>query len=208
MKATSAPALPIEHPSPSELDGGHGSSDAHDGVASELAAGHKSHDAQTRPARGEEPFDLKTFVREGVEESTEADPHVIAKRLAPRIPDEHLAAVVATLLLSRVSYEIRQQRREIRLPGADPEPGPSSTAEAGSVLELRYSVGEDGWKMLGECDADDIHAIADDYRRRATANQKLYRKFAALETLMRRMQIPTVAELVDRGVELDLGLAA
>jgi hypothetical protein len=149
-------------------------------------------------------FNINAEVRSALERWKEADPHVIAKRLVARVPEEDLRAVLADVLGDRVRIVIGQKRmrtsglgERLAPPSAGLQRGASRWQVWSGDLTQRYCV--DGvWKLLGECSADDCDSLAVDYARRAAEQSALEDKFRRLSARLRASGAATVADLGDQ----------
>ncbi len=149
-------------------------------------------------------FDLNQMIRDTLLRSKEADPHVVARRLVARIPEEHMHAALAVCLHDRVRIIIGQERMAARrtAPGTA---GKSWASVAATVLaERRYVPARGGWLRLGEMTAGDCESVAEDAARRAVWNEQVAARFSALADRLRAESAATVADLGD----LDLGAVA
>lgn len=149
-------------------------------------------------------FDLNALIDRALA-SKEPDPHVIARRLVTRIPDEQLRELVGALLVERVTLRMRMQRNTNLLgQSIDDTQGRTAerTVQGRSRWERhqRYCVAGT-WKFYPDLSADDCDVIADGYAERAAANAALEQRFRDLAKQLR-------ASNVERVAELDLGVAA
>lgn len=141
-------------------------------------------------------FDLDALIRASLDRSREADPHVIARRLIARIPDEHLRAALAECLGDRVRHVMHLDRMRSAAPEV-PSPagrGRSRWEQAAPLLRQRYCVAGE-WKLLGDCTADDCDLLADDYARRAAQQAAVEARFRRLAAQLRASGASTVSDL-------------
>lgn len=152
-------------------------------------------------------FDLNALVDRALT-SKEPDPHVIARRLVARVPEEELRAVVASLLVERVTLRMRMQRSDHLAPGHTPRDahtchaGASAAGRSRWERHARYCVAGQ-WKFYPDLSADDCDVIADGYAERAAANAALEVRFRDLAKQLRGAGVERVADLAS-----DLGVAA
>jgi hypothetical protein len=161
--------------------------------------------------------DLRKLIHEMLGRSEEADPHVIAKRLVTRIPQEDLREALASSLADTVRIEIGRLRMQ-----AFNRPAPTSV-HAGSSEEASGRVGKsrwerhaevllnqrifvDGdWKILRDCTADDLEKVADGHADRAREAEAVAARFRGFAAKVRAAGVATMGELDKRIIE---GLAA
>lgn len=149
-------------------------------------------------------FDLNALVDRALA-SKEPDPHVIARRLVARVPEDELRAVVASLLVERVTLRMRMQRNlPVGQRPSDAQSSPAAGTAGRSRWErhARYCVAGE-WKFYPDLSADDCDVIADGYAERAAANAVLEGKFRDLAKQVRTARVERVADL-----DSDLGVAA
>lgn len=160
-------------------------------------------------------FNLNALIRDTLARSREPDPHVIARRLVARIPQENRDAALADCLGDRVRIEIGRQRMKTSPVPAHPDDGAqvelgrggaktgrSKWTRLGPALRQRYSVG-DGWKMLRDCTAEDCDLIAKDYARRSEEQAALQGRFMFLAEVLRSTgPTATVADLEPHVLEM------
>ena len=155
-------------------------------------------------------FNLSALIRETLSRSREPDPHVIARRLFARIPQEHRDAALVACLGDRVRIEIGRQRMHANglVPATDQRSadthisgvgggdrvGRSKWSRLAPALKQRYSVGGE-WKMLADCTAEDCELIAEEYARRAAEQAAVEARFRELAKRLRAAGVATVADL-------------
>lgn len=144
-------------------------------------------------------FDLNGLIRDALASWKEPDPHVIARRLLARIPDEHVRDALAACLHDRVRLEVTRQRmseppREAGTAGQIRSKGKSRWQNFAPILMRRYCIAGE-WKLLGECTAADCDLAADDYAKRAAEQAAIEARFRALAEQIRREGVERVADL-------------
>ena len=149
-------------------------------------------------------FDLRAAIKQAVENSTSADPHLIATELGAMIPSRALRSVVEVLLVDAVREQVREDRAAVPfLGGADGNTSArwANVARDSHAGTTRYFVGhesdgnDNGWKFFHDLIADDCESIAGDYTTRAEANKRLASYFITLAASLRRRRVQTVGEL-------------
>jgi hypothetical protein len=143
-------------------------------------------------------FNLNTLIERALTWK-EPDPHVIARRLLPRIPAEERDAILASLLVERVTLLMRSQRSDNLAPGQTSSETQGERAGGKSRWErhaprLRYPTA-DGWKFRGDLTAEDCDRLADNYEARAAANAAAGAEFRALAERLRAAGAQRVADL-------------
>lgn len=63
-------------------------------------------------------FDLRSLVREEIESSAVADPHVLAEHIAKLVPDENLRAALEQCLANTVRMLVAEARRSASMAAA------------------------------------------------------------------------------------------
>lgn len=120
--------------------------------------------------------------------SREADPHVIARRLLPRLSEDDLTALALRGLVDQVSTQIRR----VREGGVGGRPGPSRWQVAQRVCV------EGTWKLLANCTATDLETLAGQHRDLAAKNLARADEYHDLATAVRRAGVETVGALWTR----------
>lgn len=145
-------------------------------------------------------FDLGRFVRDAISRSRTADPYVLARRIAPRIPAGDRDRVFGDLLAQYVRIEFGRMR--MRTPPPSSEPGAASSGAAGSVGRSRWSrwlqqpeFVDGAWKHIGECTADDLDWLAADHERKAAQLSASADRFRGLAERVRAAGVATLADL-------------
>lgn len=160
-------------------------------------------------------FDLNALIRDTLARSREPDPHVIARRLVPKIPREQRDAALADCLGDRVRIEIGRQRMKASPVPAQDAVDTQRTSGGGGVkvgrskwtrlapaLRQRYSVGGE-WKLLRDCTADDCDVIAEGYARRSAEQAAIQGRFQFLAEVLRGTgPTATVADLEPHVLEM------
>jgi hypothetical protein len=136
---------------------------------------------------------LSDLIRRELAKSKEADPHVIGRRLLPRLTDDMRAEVLARGIGELVTEAIRFERMKggSATENASHATGPSRRSVA---MRERVYVGSE-WKMLDECGVDDLLAIASDYRTRSEQLAARSLEFDALAQELKRSGCATVGEM-------------
>ncbi len=130
----------------------------------------------------------------------EPDPHVIARRLAHKIPDGERDAILDLLLADRVRSRIRSQRNgalsdELTNVAAQSSESPSARSRGHSKwTRLRYAVANE-WKFRDDLTPDDVDWLADDHERRSVANARIAADFRRLAARMRAEGVARVGDL-------------
>lgn len=101
---------------------------------------------------------LTALIDTALARSREPDPHVVARRLLTRLPDELRAELLIAGLVDRVRNRIHLDRMHNGL--TQRRPGPSKW----SVIRVPVL-----GKFLEDCDLSDLEALAQDYRERGAA---------------------------------------
>lgn len=145
----------------------------------------------TGPHPVEEPFDLRTLIREVAIHSDAADPKILAKEILTRIPDRHLHEALAVTLPDYVRVALHRGR-PIPFPDEEDQPDGQATSwklrgarAYGRLLRQAVDVNGDGtgWKYLADCTLDDLTRVATLRRRQAEdllATAGWYEKVARL----------------------------
>lgn len=139
-------------------------------------------------------FDLNGLIRETLDQSSEADPRVIAHRLVARIPQDVRDAALASCLGDRVRIEIGRRRMHATVVSAEVAPGTSWRERAADMLKQRVNVAGE-WKLLGDCSAEDFDSLADEAERRAAEQSATAAKYRRYALLLRKASCPTLSDL-------------
>lgn len=125
---------------------------------------------------------LAELVDASLARSREPDPHVIAKRLLPKLSP----AMRESILLDGLAYHVRWRIRVDRArDGLTTGPSKWSIAKRVPVLG----------KLLEDCDLSDLEALADDYRRRADDMLARAEEVDQLADQLRTSRCRTVGEM-------------
>jgi hypothetical protein len=146
------------------------------------------------------PFDLDALIKRQLQ-TREPDPHVLARKVAARVPDDMLRAVMGDLLVERVSFLLRMQRAS-HDESASPTNLPKSNGEAAGRSKWhcddRWPT-PSGWKFQAELTAQDCDWLAREYQQRADANQRIADEFRLLAERLRATGVERVGDLEDLG---------
>lgn len=152
-----------------------------------------------------EDFNLHHLVRTVADEFPEiADPGVLADTVLGRIEPGDYRAALKTLLRSYVRTTLNADR-------SVPVPAPSGTVPSqrasGYVTAIRDGArtawlmsrvhGAHGWKLLRDCDSEDLAAAAQERRDLAASNAATAARYEKLAALLAEHDAATVAELPD-----------
>lgn len=167
-------------------------------------------------------FDLNALIDRALA-GKEPDPHVIARRLLPKVPRDERDALLASLLVERVTLRMRMGRSAwlatdlaqghsesdaLSRPAlgdlaADRSRSDAQRTHVGGTsrwqkhfpkMRDRYKVSA-GWKFKTDLTADECDEIAADYRRRSEQNAALEAHFRQLASSVRAAGVATVGEL-------------
>lgn len=160
-----------------------------------------------------EPFDLRSLVRDVFDNSTLADPGLIAEEVYKRIgPDEVYAALQASLRLF-VRQVISERRMHTQM--ATPTNPDGVSWKVGAIrehwrrsLQDSVHVGGSEWKRLGQCTYEDLKVAAAERREQASRNRAKAQQYEALANLVSDHGAATVAELPVDVLSAALGAAA
>lgn len=162
---------------------------------------HSGSDAQRTRVVGDD-FSLNEHIATMLKRSKERDPRVLGRRLATRIPDEHLREALADCLADRVRVEMTRHRMNAF---AAPRPGKSRWERHRlSLLDAGMCVNGE-WKALRDCTADDLDVIADEHAARAAQELAVENRYREMAARMRAVGATRVADLDASVIE---GLAA
>lgn len=136
---------------------------------------------------------LSQLIVAALAKSTEADPHVIARRLLPQLENDHVDELVLAGLLDRVSKHIQM----VRGSGVTARPaGPSKWR-----VVQRVCPGSQ-WKLLEDCDLSDLVMLAEQSRDLAARNAARALEYEQLADRLRASGCATVGELWARDESL------
>jgi hypothetical protein len=121
--------------------------------------------------------------------SKEADPHVIARRLLPRLTADQREELLIQGLEELTKLEIIATRQAIRAS----EVRPRGLSRWRVAMPERVWVGE--WKLLENCKLDDLRWLADDYRARSEQMAAKEREFRLLAEDLEVSGCATVGEM-------------
>lgn len=127
-------------------------------------------------------MNITNLITKELSNSTEADPHKIATKLLNIINHKQTEEILTRGLVELIKEQIRFNRIESNTDrSADNNPGPSRRSIA---IQARVKA-QNQWKMLVECNIDDLNSIAIEYKDRA---QKMYEKSRYYELLAEELQ--------------------
>jgi hypothetical protein len=171
-------------------------------------------------------FNLRSLIREVLDESVLADPGGVAKEVSKRVPDDHLRDAFEEMLRTYVTNTITGGRTLFPKPvnGAFhevpvPQVGGKSRAVGRSkkvegireawreVLRQRINIGPapEDWKFLGDCDTEDL-AFAETARRELAArNLANADQLKGLRDLLAEHGVEHVRDLPDSVLAAYLG---
>lgn len=152
-------------------------------------------------------FDLEVCIADTVTGQDDLDLYRIAREVAGRIPARERVAVLEVLLVPRIRAHLARSRRQIfAWRPRDDDGGEVDTVEyirpkdtatrAHELREVAVSWG-DSYRVLGECTADDLAALATWYRGQAHGHIAQAECYDALRARMLAAEVDTVAELPD-----------
>lgn len=129
---------------------------------------------------------LHEIIDRALARSKEPDPHVIARKLLPRLSvvqrEEALMRVLSELVAERIRVDRQVERGTMRS-------GPSRWS-----IATRVCVGGE-WKFRSDCTADDLFALADEYAARAASMTALSDEYRALGERVLAAGVSTLGEL-------------
>jgi len=158
-------------------------------------------------------FHLRPFIREILEHASEADPRSIANIAIEKIADEDLRSALGAALPDYVRLVISTERMRVLRPAPDVHGAaelagqPRGTGhrswkvrglqDYGEALRQRIHIGlkPQDWKPLGDCDAADLRAAADERLVAAARTQATAAYYADLAELLTRHAVAKVREL-------------
>jgi hypothetical protein len=169
-------------------------------------------------------FNLRALVHEVADNSTIADPELLAKEVASRIGKNHVRAALEQALPTLV--RAMMTRTPLISPGGHgPDDTHMRTAAGGSVpnrsrkvqeirsawaaqLRERICVGPKSYKFFGDCTFDDLTAAASVREAHAQQNAQAAFRLHTVADLLRRNGVAMVRELPDSILSDALGDAA
>ena len=140
---------------------------------------------------------LSDLIREVCDASDSADPDVLAKEVAHRVPKGQALAALQQVLPLLVQHELSRGRRGFAIaPAPRSDDQPADLARPGrswkvdgireawaAVLRNRVAVGDGAWKFLADCTVPDLEhaaAVREDMARANARSAEQYRRLAAL----------------------------
>lgn len=149
--------------------------------------------------------DLRTRVREALTKSREPDPHVITRRLLPKLTGKDKTELVLTGLVAICTEEIRFARTPYEAGKScgdrayePPQPGPSRWQQS---MPERVNIAGKGWQLLAECGVEDLITLAGQYSERAAANAARATEYRELARLLEASGCATVGDMRAREEE-------
>lgn len=142
-------------------------------------------------------FSLRSMVREALDSSDEADPHVIAEFIVAGLSVGQVRLALEKALPGFIREVVRSQRNH----GGHPSPTSArwdNVAElqaSGELTLLRVRVFCGVWKFLGDCTRDDVKDLAERRETDAADLAAMAERFKALRSAMQRKRAATVADL-------------
>lgn len=155
-------------------------------------------------------INLSALIYAELQESSEADPHVIAEQLIAKLSEDDLREVVAVTLPAHVRRHIHSLRSRVSSEASAassdaPSGGGNRSArweaiaaayESGELDELRLRVFACGaWKFLGDCTREDVADIAEQHDVAVAQRANVARRYHALHAAMKRKRAKTVRDL-------------
>lgn len=146
-------------------------------------------------------FTLRSVVAAVLAESPDPDPHTVAEAVLARLAETDLRGALAEMLPAYVRELIRVERNTVTCGSSSPAPGRSWKVEAlqeyGRILRLRVHVGAGplDWKFLGDCEADDLRAAAEERREIAARTAAMAERYERLLKAVEHYGAQTVREL-------------
>jgi hypothetical protein len=145
-------------------------------------------------------FDLRALIRDELETSAIADPHVVAEHVAKRVPDADLRAALEKALVPIVREMATVERGDViqkigRRQGTPWHETASPLYQ--KLLQQRIEVGGDEreWKFLGDCTRGDLLHAVEFRREQARANMVAAQRYQALVDVMDEKSVERVADL-------------
>jgi hypothetical protein len=162
-------------------------------------------------------FDIRTAIREVLDQTDITDPGDIAEKVAAEVPQDELRPVLTLVLRDFVRIEIglgRARHRaeatpESETPRLEPEAtgrrakqpfNPSTKVEgirqtAPRWLHDRVSVGDAGWKLTADCTYEDLKTLQLQRLKNAARSQAIAKWYGRLADLVRENQVDRVGDL-------------
>lgn len=151
-------------------------------------------------------FDLNVLIREHIEDSDEADPHVIAAEIVTAVADADLRSALAQCIGAKVRLSAikRRQDRDVGAPQSARWGAVRDQQKTGALAIYRWRVHLDGdWKFFGDCTREDVKTVVADYKRRAVDMADQAQRFKAVAAVMAELDVVTVESVpVERLVEI------
>ncbi len=146
----------------------------------------------------EPAFTLRSVVVGVLADSPDPDPHSVAQDVLGRLGEDDLRPALGEMLPAYVRELIRVERNGAGRPAS---PGRSWKVEAlqeyGRILRLRVHVGDGplDWKFLGDCEADDLRAAAEERREIAARTVAMAERYERLLKAVEHHGVQTVRDL-------------
>lgn len=146
-------------------------------------------------------MNLKELIRETIDETSLVDPGEIAEAVAARLHARDLRDAVDVMLRDYVRVFLHSYR-----PPVPDEIVPSGRSQKGELIRaglwratlgMRVHVGEQTWRLLGECSVADLKFAAEQRRDKARENEARSRIFDGIAALVESHDVATVADLPD-----------
>ena len=131
----------------------------------------------------EQELSVRELLREALAKSREPDPHVVARRVALKLPRELLLEAAAWGLETMARVEVHKERCS--------QSGPSRRS---IVMRERVAVGET-WMFLDDCGTAELLLLAGEYRERSKAMLTKAAEYESLAEALQRSGCATVGEL-------------
>ena len=141
-------------------------------------------------------FDLRTFIREEVEETADGNAHDVTAAVIARLSEDDLRYALAIALPPYVADVIRADRQHI----LSAKPGPSkwdvlhNDASERDVFRVIVYPGGTA-KRLGLCSRAEVLELVADYQRRAAETTAQAEGYSRLVARMKSSRAKTVADL-------------
>lgn len=159
-------------------------------------------------------FVLRHMVRDILADSDTADPGALADLVLAAIPRNQVRAALAQTLRLYVRQVISEERIGNAPSNVSPiKPSPSSKVAAiregwQRRLDDRLHVGDSQWKLLRDCTADDLDAVAAERRLLADKNAAWARTYSEWARRVREADVETFGALPVETLMQTLGATA
>jgi len=152
-------------------------------------------------------FDLNREINRILTETDIADPVQIAAEILMVIPDESVERVLGILILPYIRNAISRHRQ---VPSSFPMQHHSSTRTVSPrvsasitynwrswLLSTRIPVGDGKWKLLGDCNVEDLSYAASERETLAAQNTAAALRYRTLASVLARSALPKVSDVSD-----------